>query len=102
MTKVLRSVFFSAFKQWQADRAQRMGAALAFYTVFSLSPLLIIVIAVSGFLFGKSQAQDEIIAQIEAMIGKAGAEAVSVMINAARHPAAGAWATVFGGVTLLI
>ncbi len=95
-------VFHQALRQWFADNAQRMGAALAFYTVFSLSPLLILVIAVAGFLFGQSQAQGQIIAQIQSLIGEAGAQAVNVMIDAARQPAAGAVATIVGVVTLLI
>src|ERR1041384_5140645 len=91
-----------ALKNWLNDDAQRMGAALAFYTVFSLSPLLMIVIAVSGALFGKSVAQSQIMIQIGALIGHSGAQAVATMIKASQNPVSGTIATVIGLMTLLV
>jgi membrane protein len=91
-----------AFHAWMKDKAPRMGAALAFYTVFSLAPLLILVIAVGGLFFGESVAQTQIITQIAALIGQEGGQAVATLIEAARRPSSGVLATIIGILTLLI
>jgi len=79
-----------------------MGAALAFYTAFSLAPLLILIIALGGFLFGPARAEAQIIYQIRQLIGNQGAEAIRTLIDAARQPATGFFATAIGVFTLLI
>ena len=58
------------FQQWQEDKAARIAAALAYYTVFSISPLLIIAIAIAGAFFGQQAAQDEITAQLTQLVGE--------------------------------
>src|SRR5882724_5520752 len=98
--RVFGQLSYQAFNQWLNDDAQRMGAALAFYTVFSLSPLLMIVIAVAGVLFGRSVVQSQIIYQIGALIGRPGAQAVATMIKASQNPVSGTLATVIGVITL--
>lgn len=55
------------FSQWSNDRAPRLGAALAYYTVFSLVPLLVIIIALIGFVFGRDAAQSYILQQMAAL-----------------------------------
>ena len=57
---------------WVDDYAPSMGAALAFYTVFSVGPLLIIVIAVAGLVFGEAAAQGEVVAQLRQLLGEEG------------------------------
>jgi membrane protein len=87
--------------QWFADNAPRLGAALAYYSIFSLAPLLIVVIAIAGLAFGRDAAQHRIVTQIGDFMGQQGAEAIEKMIQAARGPAKGIFATVIGLVTLI-
>jgi membrane protein len=88
--------------QFLAERAPRMAAALAFYTTFSLAPLLIIIIAVAGLAYGQDAAQGKIVGEIQALVGVSGASTVQDLINNARKPATGAVAAVIGLVTLLV
>ena len=87
---------------WLDDYAPSMGAALAFYTLFSLAPLLIIAIAVAGFFFGKEAASGEIVAQIESVVGFEGALAVQGVLRSASKPAQDILATLVSFVTLII
>jgi membrane protein len=87
--------------QWMDERAPRMAAALAFYTTFSLAPILIIALAISGLVFGHDAARGQIVAEIQGLIGVAGARAVQDLIESAHKPATGALATIVGIVTLL-
>ncbi|HEU4626438.1 MAG TPA: YihY/virulence factor BrkB family protein [Steroidobacteraceae bacterium] len=88
--------------EWNNDRASRKGAALAFYTVFSLAPILIVAIAIAGLFFGEEAARGEIYAQMSDLIGSQGAQAIQAMIHNASRPGAGAFATLVGVVTLFI
>ncbi|NJR40741.1 MAG: YihY/virulence factor BrkB family protein [Leptolyngbyaceae cyanobacterium CSU_1_4] len=91
------------FSEWQEDNVPLLAAALAYYTLFSLAPLLIIAIAIAGAFFGEEAAQREIAGQIQGMVGKDGAEAIQAMIQNANQPnAGGAIATSFGVITLLL
>lgn len=87
---------------WINNRAQRKGAALAFYTVFSLAPVLIIAIAVAGAFFGEEAARGEIVEQVRELVGQEGAQAVQLMIENAQRPGAGVTATIIGLIVLLI
>jgi membrane protein len=87
---------------WMRHQVARTGAALAFYTVFSLAPVLILSIAIAGLFFGEQAARGEIVEQIRGLIGATGADAVqAVLVNAGR-PGAGLIATIVSVVTLLI
>ena len=86
---------------WAEDGVLAHGAALAFYTFFSLAPLLVLAIAVAGFAFGRSAAQGEIVAQIEDAVGPDAAHAVQNMLTQASHPASGITATVVSLLTML-
>lgn len=92
----------SAVKAWVDDYAPSMGAALSYYTLFSLAPLLIIVIAVAGMVFGQQAAQGEIVAQLRGIMGAEGALAVEGILKAAREPAKGMVATIVGIALLLL
>ena len=92
----------AAASGWVADYAQSMGAALAYYTMFSIAPLLLIVISIAGLLFGEEAARGEIFGQLETMLGAPGALAVEGLLESVREPAEGVTATVFGAVLLLI
>jgi YihY family inner membrane protein len=92
----------AAGKAWVDDYAPSMGAALSYYTLFSLAPLLLIVIAVAGMVFGQEAAQGEIVAQLRTIMGEEGAVAVEGMLKAAREPAKSVVATIVGIAILLI
>ncbi len=87
---------------WLDDYAPSMGAALAYYTLFSLAPLLIIAIAVAGLFFGQEAARGEIVSQIEDLIGREGAIAVQGLLKSASEPARDIVATLVSVVTLIV
>jgi membrane protein len=100
--KTVLSVVKEAFADWKDDNAPRLGAALAYYTVFSLAPLLVIAIAVAGLAFGHEAAQGRIVAEMQGLVGKAGAEAVQGMLESARKPSSSVWAAILGTITLIL
>lgn len=87
---------------WSNHQASRTGAALAFYTVFSLAPILLLSIAIAGLFFGEQAARGEIFEQIRELIGPAGATVVRTVLTHASHPEAGAKATIISIVTLIL
>jgi membrane protein len=91
----------SALKWW-ADNALRLGASLSFYTAFALSPILIIVIAVAGFVFGEDPVQRALMEQIKGLVGSASAEAIQSMLASARPPSHGFLATATSIGTVLV
>ena len=94
-------ILAETFCQWMVDRAPRMAAALAFYTIFSLAPLMIIVVAIAGFVFGHDAAQGRIVGQIEHLIGGDGARTVEGLIESAGEPSTGIMATILGIATMI-
>jgi membrane protein len=92
----------ATYSEWSRDKAPRMSAALAYYTIFSLAPILVIAVAIAGLVFGVQAAQGEITEQIQGLIGLDGAKAVQVMIQSAHKPAHGAIASVIGVLALLL
>jgi membrane protein len=78
------------------------GAAIAYYTIFSVAPLLIIVIAIAGLVFGHDAAEGAIVGQLSGLIGKQSAEILQSMIQSASHRGAGILATIIGIGTLLL
>lgn len=89
-------------KAWVDDYAPSMGAALAYYTLFSTAPLLIIAIAVAGLFFGQEAARGEIVAQIQGVIGREGAIAVQGLLKSANEPARGIFLTAVSIITLVV
>ncbi|HSE05113.1 MAG TPA: YihY/virulence factor BrkB family protein [Methylomirabilota bacterium] len=87
--------------KWNADDCLTLGAALAYYTVFSLAPVLVIVIAVAGAVFGPEAAQGEIVGQIRGLVGEDGATAIQSLIQSASREGIGPRATVVGLLVLL-
>jgi membrane protein len=87
--------------KWNADDCLTLGAALAYYTVFSLAPILVIVIAVAGAVFGPEAAQGEIVGQIQGLVGEEGATAIQSLIESASRQGAGPRATIIGLLVLL-
>ena len=95
------TLFKQTFTEFGEDKAPRLGAALAYYTIFSIAPLLLIAIAVAGLVFGREAAHKEISAQLGGLLGREGAKAIEEMIKSAAKPKSGAWATIIGIVTLV-
>ena len=90
------------FSKWSDDNALSLSAALAYYTIFSLAPLLIIAIAVAGVFFGNSAASAEALDQLQNIIGPVGAEYVGHLIELASRPSSSLIATLIGVATLLV
>ena len=85
-----------------ADGALSHGAAIAYYTIFSIAPVLLIVIAIAGLVFGRDAAQGAIVAQLSGLMGEQSAAALQSMLKSASGTRSGTLATVIGAVTLLI
>lgn len=87
---------------WVDDYAPSMGAAISYYTVFSLAPLLIIVIAIAGAVFGREAVEGQIVAQLDGLIGTDGATAVQGLIKSASDPVKGLVASVVSFGVLVV
>ena len=90
------------FDQWNEDHAPRLGAAVAYYTVFSLGPLLLIVIALASLVFGQQAAHDQILGQVASLIGTQGAQFIDQAMTANVRSGSNIFASVIGIVTLLL
>lgn len=95
------NIVVEAGNGWVKDNAPRMAAALAFYTILSLAPLLVITTAIVGFVLGEEAARGQIVAQLQGLIGAAGAEVIQTTLRHANQPRVGLIASVIGIVTLL-
>src|SRR6266513_998996 len=87
--------------EWNEDKAPRLGAALAYYSIFSIAPLLILVIAIASLIFGEKAAQGAIVREIEGTVGEPVAKAIEFLLQQAHQEGGGVTATVIGAVTLL-
>ena len=92
----------AAVMRWWDDNALRLSAALSYYTLFSLAPLLTIAVAIAGLVVDEKMVQEEVLGQFQGLIGKAGAETIANMLESAGQPVQGTIATVVGLVTLVI
>jgi membrane protein len=92
----------ASLASFKKDYASSMGGALAYYTLFSIAPLLIIVIAVAGFFLGAEAARGEIVGQLQGMLGDEGATAVQGLLESASKPKEGFIATVTSILLLLV
>lgn len=102
--KIVGTVFDllkTTFNEWNEDKAPRLAAALAYYTAFSIAPLLVIVIAVVGLVYGQEAARGQIVQQIQNEVGRDTAEIIQTMIENANSEPAGIIATVIGIVTII-
>ena len=100
--KTVWMLFRSTVQNWITDDAQRLAAALAYYTVFSLAPILIIVIGLTSLYFGSYRAQQQIVMQVQALVGEEGATLIDSMIESALNRDTGLVATLIGLGTLLV
>jgi membrane protein len=95
------TIIREAVSEWTGDNAARLSAALAFYTILSIAPLLVIVIAIAGWVFGSESATEQMQAQAREMVGDAGAEVLQTTIENSKKPTTGVVATIIGVATLL-
>jgi membrane protein len=101
--KKTAAFLMETYKEWQEDRVPRHAAALAYYTIFSLAPLLVVVIAIATFFLGsRTDVRNALILQIQSYIGQTGAQAVNSMIDQASRPAESIFATLIGIALLLL
>ncbi|HUP95822.1 MAG TPA: YihY/virulence factor BrkB family protein [Burkholderiales bacterium] len=100
--KELLRLLQKALSAWSDDYASSMGAALSYYTLFSIAPLLAIVIAVAGIFFGADGVRGEIFAQLSDLLGDEGARAVEAMLRRASEPRAGGIAALVSLVLLVV
>ena len=88
--------------EWIEDEPFALAAALSYYTLFSLAPLLTIAIAMAGFFFGQEAAQNQVVQTSQGLVGQESAQAIQEMIrNASQKPGAGLLSTIFGVIALL-
>lgn len=98
----LRRLLVGAVEEWINDRASSKGAALAFYTLFSLAPILVMVLAIAGAIFGEEAARGAIFQELDGLVGPAGAEAIQLLLANARNQKAGILATLIALGLLVI
>jgi membrane protein len=98
----MKIVLNESLTSWINHRGDSKGAALAFYTLFSMTPILVLAIVVAGYFFGAEAAQGEIVAQMQGLVGPNGAKAIQALLAAARDPASGRLATLVASVLLLL
>ncbi len=97
----LLPILRQTFSEWNEHEAPRLAAALSFYTILSLAPLVILIVAVVALAFGRSSAQEQILNQVQGMVGQEGAATAKTMIEHADKPASGTVASIIGLITLL-
>jgi membrane protein len=95
-------VLTAAVSNWSRHRSARMGAALAYYSVFSLGPLLLIVISVAGFFFGADAVRGSLTGQFRNLLGPTGGQAIEAMLKGAASTQGAGLAAVFGVLLLII
>ncbi|MGE3342806.1 MAG: YihY/virulence factor BrkB family protein [Vicinamibacterales bacterium] len=95
-------MFGAAARAWWDDDAPRLGASLAYYTLFAIAPILLVATAIAGAVFGEEAVRGEIVGQLDSLVGREGALAVQSLLEGASQRRAGAIATVIGAVTFLI
>ena len=101
-SKQILDVLRCAVNDWFTHRASSKGAALAFYTLFSMAPILVLVIAIAGFFYGNEAAQGRLMDELGGLMGKDGAEAISTVLAGARNKESGMWATIIASVLLVV
>lgn len=101
LARKLPAVGWCAITEWLEHRASSKGAALAFYTLFSLAPILVLVIAIAGLFYGREAAQGELFFQLRGLVGSQGAEAIQLILAGATNEEQGLLATLIAGALLL-
>ena len=100
--QTIRDLIQQTVGAWVDDNASSLGAALAYYTVFSIAPLLLIAISVAGLAFGVEAARGEVVAQLQSLMGAPVAQTIQGMLEGANRPGAGLISTLVGTALLLV
>src|SRR4029453_1416415 len=100
--QAIKELLGQTWKEWQKDDATRIGAALAYYTTFSLAPLLVVAPAGAGLRAGQDAAEGEVTKQLTNMLGEQGADQVQTMLANAHSHSGGVIATIVGTVAVLV
>ncbi len=95
-------LFKDGLAGWWNDNVPRLGASLAYYTLFAIAPVLIVAIAIAGFAFGQDAVRGQIVSQVDQLIGVEGGRAVQALLKGASDRSAGVLATVIGSVTFVL
>jgi len=101
-TDSLKSLIKGTISKWSEINAPRLGAALSFYTMLSIAPLLVIAISIAGLVFGEAAARGNVVWQIQDLVGVEGGKAIQTMLEHAHKPGAGTIAGLAGLVTLIV
>jgi len=96
-----KGLLAETWKEWNEDQAPRLGAALAYYTVLSLAPLLILMIALAGLVFGEEAARGQLLGQVQGLVGTEGGKAIEDMVQNASKPGSGIMASIIGFALLI-
>src|ERR1700688_1046571 len=102
LLKTVGALLRQACAAWLDDDAPTLGAALAFYTLFSLAPVLIVAVSVAGFAFGEKAAQGEIVRQFQGLMGVLGTNAIETILQSTNRPGLGVLATALGLLAILV
>src|SRR6188508_1752107 len=92
----------SAIRAWWDDDCTRLGASLAYYTLFAIAPILLVATAVAGMVFGAEAVRGEIVGQLDHLVGREGGRAVQSLLEGASQPREGVLATVLGSIAFVV
>jgi len=95
-------LFWAALQGWSKDDVPRLGASLAYYTLFAISPILVIAMGIAGSVFGPEAVRGQLVGEIDGLIGRQGAEAVQAILQSAHQNRTGTFAVIIGTITLLV
>src|SRR4029450_10493046 len=95
-------IFGTALRAWWDDDAPRLGASLAYYTLFAIAPVLLVATAIAGMVFGAEAVRGEIVGQLDQLVGREGAQAVQSLLEGASQRRAGMIATVVGSIAFVV
>jgi membrane protein len=101
-SRALGTVLKAAIAGWWNDNVPHLGAALSYYTLFALAPILIVAISIAGLAFGAEAVRGEIVDQIDGLVGRDGARAVQAMLEGAAQPSSSVPATIIGVITFFL
>lgn len=99
--RTLKELMAATYARWSGHDAPRLGASLAYYTLLSIAPLMILLVAICGIVFGRSTAQRDVLAQTGHLVGGSGAVALEMLLSNARQPRTGVLASIIALMTLL-
>jgi membrane protein len=97
-----KSLLKQTYEEWSHDQIPRLAAALAYYTAFSIAPVLVVVVAVAGMALGQANVQEQILAQLRGLLGEQGAALVGTMLESALRPREGRIAMVLGLLAVML